>query len=262
MIKFLGCELIHTTAYNPKAYGLVERYHRVLKAFLKAQSNPNEWYSNLGWILLGLRFAVRDDFEFSPAEIVFGTSLRLPGEYFSTPNHRVSSAEYVSQLQQFIKILQPVPTRKITSRVMHVDSKLSTWSHVFVRNDGVKIGLQRPYNGPFRFLQRSDKYFQLNMNGTIGNVCIDRLNPQTCLTRMTLSNSKLIHFFRFHTKTTQSASREKILLSHLLWFHEKVALSDRQDVTVYNACKHVLFHSVFVILVQSSNHCFIASCLS
>ena len=102
LTKFLGCELIHTTAYNPKANGLVERYHRVLKASLKAQSNPNEWYSNLGWILLGLRSAVRDDFEFSPAEMVFGTSLRLPGEYFSTPNHHVSPAEYVSQLQQFI----------------------------------------------------------------------------------------------------------------------------------------------------------------
>ena len=91
--------------------------------------------------------------------MVFDTSLRLPGEYFSTPNHHVSPAEYVSQLQQFIKNLQPVPTRKITSRVTHVDSKLSTCSHVFVRNDGVKIGLQRPYNGPFRVLQRSDKYF-------------------------------------------------------------------------------------------------------
>ena len=69
--------LIHTTAYNPKANGLVERYHRVLKASLKAQSNPNEWYSNLGWILLGLRSAVRDDSEFSPAEMVFGTSLTV-----------------------------------------------------------------------------------------------------------------------------------------------------------------------------------------
>ena len=27
LTKFLGCELIHTTAYNPKAIRLVERYH-------------------------------------------------------------------------------------------------------------------------------------------------------------------------------------------------------------------------------------------
>ena len=63
LTKFLDCELIHTTAYNPKVNGLVERYHRVLKASLKAQSNPNEWYSNFGWILLDLRSAIGDDFE-------------------------------------------------------------------------------------------------------------------------------------------------------------------------------------------------------
>ena len=63
LTKFLDCELIHTTAYNPKANELVERYHRVLKTSLKAQPNPNEWYSNLGWILLDLRSAIRDDFK-------------------------------------------------------------------------------------------------------------------------------------------------------------------------------------------------------
>ena len=31
LAKFLGCELIHTTSYNPKANGLVERFYRVLK---------------------------------------------------------------------------------------------------------------------------------------------------------------------------------------------------------------------------------------
>ena len=31
LTKFFGCELIHTTAYNSKANGLIERYHRVLE---------------------------------------------------------------------------------------------------------------------------------------------------------------------------------------------------------------------------------------
>ena len=74
-----------------------------------------------------------------------------------------------------------MPTRKITSRVTHEDSKVSTCSHVFVRNDGVKICLQGPYNGPFRVLQCSDKHFQLNMNGTIDSVSIDRLKPANLL---------------------------------------------------------------------------------
>jgi len=69
LTKFLGCELIHTTSYNPKANGLLERCHRVLKASIKAQIHPQIWCSNLGLILLGIRSTVRDDVEFSPAEM-------------------------------------------------------------------------------------------------------------------------------------------------------------------------------------------------
>ena len=36
LAKFLGCEFINTTSYNPKANGIVERYHRALKASIKA----------------------------------------------------------------------------------------------------------------------------------------------------------------------------------------------------------------------------------
>ena len=40
--KILGSKLIYTTSYNPKANGLVERFH--VKAALKAQLNPGDWY--------------------------------------------------------------------------------------------------------------------------------------------------------------------------------------------------------------------------
>ena len=181
LAKFLGCDIIQTTAYNPKANGLVERYHRVLKASLKSQTYPGDWYKNLGWILLGIRATVREDLEHSPAEMVYGTSLRLPGEYFANANNPPSSTEYMEQLQQFVQNLKPVPTRKKDYRKMHVDQKLSTCSHVFVRHDAVRVGLQRPYDGPFKVLQRSKKYFKLNQNGIIDNVSIDRLKPANLL---------------------------------------------------------------------------------
>ena len=92
-----------------------------------------------------------------------------------------TSVEYVHQLRKFVRDLRPVPTRKFASRPIHVDDKLFTCSHVFVRNDGVKVGLQRPYDGPFKVLQRSRKYFKLNLNGELDNVCIDRLKPANIL---------------------------------------------------------------------------------
>ena len=120
LTKFLRCELIHTTSYNPKANGFVERCHRVLKAGFKTQTHPNDWYSNLGWILLEIRFSIRNDVDFSPAEMIYGTIIRLPGEYFFPSIERPIFVEYVHQLQKFVRDLRPVPTRKIASRLIHV----------------------------------------------------------------------------------------------------------------------------------------------
>ena len=111
LAKFLGCELINTTSYNPTANGIVERYHRVLKASIKAQKQPSDWYSNLGWILLGLRTTIRNDMDFSSAEMLYGSSLRIPGEFLS-PQKEQSHIEYVQQLQSFVQTLKPTPIRK------------------------------------------------------------------------------------------------------------------------------------------------------
>ena len=113
--------------------------------------------------MLRIRSTIRDDIDFSPAEMIYGTSIRLPGECFSPSMECPTSVEYVHQLQKFVRDLRPVPTRKFASRPIYVNDKLFTCSHVFVRNDGVKVGLQRPYDGPFKVLQCSRKYFKLNL---------------------------------------------------------------------------------------------------
>ena len=180
MAKFLGCKLINTTPYNPKANGIVEQYHRVLKASIKAQKQPSDWYSNLGWILLGLGTTICNDMDFSPAEMLYDSSLRLPGEFLS-PQKEQSHIEYVQELRSFVQNLKPTPVRKPTPRSVYIDRKLSTCSHVFVRHDAVKIGLQRPYDGPYKVLQRTDKYFKIKLNGIVDNVSIDRLKPAILL---------------------------------------------------------------------------------
>ena len=68
--------------------GLVERFHRQLKAALKAQHNPSFWMDALPLVLLGVRTALKEDTSSMAAEMVYGTTLRLPGEFFtpsSTP---------------------------------------------------------------------------------------------------------------------------------------------------------------------------------
>jgi transposase InsO family protein len=45
LMSLLGSKRSRTTAYHPQANGMVERFHRQLKAALKAQSNPDSLYS-------------------------------------------------------------------------------------------------------------------------------------------------------------------------------------------------------------------------
>ena len=81
LMQLLGTKRIRTTAYHPMADGLIEHLHRQLTAALKAHHNPACWTEILPMVLLGIRTAVKEDIGCSMAELVYGTSLRLPGEF-------------------------------------------------------------------------------------------------------------------------------------------------------------------------------------
>ncbi len=67
-----------TTSYHPQTNGMVERFHQQLKA----QPNPDAWMIWLPLILLGIRTAIKADLNAIVSELVYGTTLRLPGEFF------------------------------------------------------------------------------------------------------------------------------------------------------------------------------------
>lgn len=79
LVKFVGAKRIRTTAYHPQANGKIERWHRCLKAAVKCHLT-DKWVDVLPHILLGLRSCVVKDLGTSPAEMVYGQTLRLPGE--------------------------------------------------------------------------------------------------------------------------------------------------------------------------------------
>ena len=77
----LGVKLHHTSAYHPQANGMIERFHRSLKTALKARLTGLNWVEELPWVLLGLRNAPKEEFRYSSAELVYGESLTVPGEF-------------------------------------------------------------------------------------------------------------------------------------------------------------------------------------
>ena len=96
-MELLGTMCLRTTAYHPIVNGIVERFHHQLKAALKAYPNSTHWVDSLPMVLLGIRTALKTDLGCSVAELVYGTTLRIPGEFFVS--EQTNPAEFVSQLK-------------------------------------------------------------------------------------------------------------------------------------------------------------------
>ena len=78
----LGISTTTTTAYNPEANGIVERFHRSLKAALMSRCTSEKWKLELPWVLLGLRTTPKDVDDHAPAEKVYGDNLTVPADFF------------------------------------------------------------------------------------------------------------------------------------------------------------------------------------
>ena len=166
IMTIMGTTRICTTSYRPQANGLVERFHRQLKGALRAQLGTHSWTESLPLVLLGIRTALKEDLHCTVAELVYGMSLRLPGEIFSSSSlPSIPDSDYVTRLKQYMSTLRATPACNPLSRNSFIDDSLSSTSHIFIRRDAVKKPLQQPYDGPFRVLSRTDKYFVVDING-------------------------------------------------------------------------------------------------
>ena len=137
LAKFLRSKLIYTTSYNSKANELVKPFYLVLKAALKAQLNPSNWYSNLGWILLSLHVTFVDHFSHCPTEILYGCPLRLPGEFLipGEPNKQsLLENTYVPNLKMLMEQLTATPIQTRSAQKTYLSNALFSASHIFIRD--------------------------------------------------------------------------------------------------------------------------------
>nr|VZI35605.1 unnamed protein product [Spirometra erinaceieuropaei] len=176
LLNFLDCTRIRTTAYHPAANGMVECFHRQLKTALRVAEDSENWSDNVPVALLGIRAALKSDLDCSAAELVFGTTLRLPGEIV-TPTSRGAEEtleNFVHRLRQFMRSLSPVPPRA-PSTEPYVEKGLANCTHVFVRCDRVRKPLESPYERTFRVLARNSKTFRILRGDKEDVVSIDRV---------------------------------------------------------------------------------------
>lgn len=212
----VGSQPQRTTSYNPKANGMVERFHRQMKASLKARLKDSNWFDQIPIIMLGIRTSPKEDLGCSPAELVYGTTIQLPGEFFEPESIQQNSEDYVNRLRNFMNTLQPVPgTRHYGPKPHYVHKQLLTCPYVFIRRDGYRAPLKPPYYGPFRVVERHDKFFVIEMNSRQDTVSIDRLKPANLLDE-TCKNEPLVgERAQIQTRSgRQSRQPDRLILHH------------------------------------------------
>lgn len=109
-----------------KWYG--REWHRTVKAAIKWHATE-KWCFLLPIVLLGLRAAVKNHSKTSPTEMVFGSPIHLPGEYFPQSRINAYNTEFVKLLRRQMQLLKP---------------------NVFVRSGHVRPSLETTVHGPIR----------------------------------------------------------------------------------------------------------------
>nr|VZI15661.1 unnamed protein product [Spirometra erinaceieuropaei] len=128
-----------------------------------AQSDPSRWSDHLPLVLLSLRSTLKADIGCTAADLVYGTSLRLPGDY-------------VEQLRSVMRNLRATPPRASPANSF-IPPDLDKCNFVLVRHDAVRRPLQPPYDGPYKVHRRSDKDVVIDRNGKSDTVSTDRVKP-------------------------------------------------------------------------------------
>jgi len=175
----LGCSRIRTTSYHPQANGLVERFHRQLKSSIRSMPSPQFWIESLPFILLGIRSSVKADSTVTPCSMLYGCDIRLPGDFFVAPSvsAALSPNEFVARLKRHMQDVRPIASRHSQSAPVFIPKDLMTSDMVFLRNDTVRKPLTPPYDGPYKVIRRSEKYFEIIVRDKSTVVSVDRLKP-------------------------------------------------------------------------------------
>lgn len=215
LLRTLGTNRLRTTPYHPQCNGIIERFHRTLKAAILCH-DPSNWTDYLPTILLGLRSVHKADLNASPAELVYGTTLRIPGEFFDSKLEMKTQTETVTQLRNLMRNLRPTDTNWHSVKTPFVNKSLSTCTHVFVRNDSVRPSLSHPYEGPYLVISRTPKHFTVEVNRRKVNISIDRLKPAFSddfnLNRNSTSFSSHPVLLPVSTSTSTSTSSDPVSL--------------------------------------------------
>ena len=114
---------------------MVERFNSQLKAAIMAHESPNPWTITLPAVLLGVCSAVKERLSRSAAEMIYGTTLRLPGEFTQqyTVVANTDLENYLDKLRVAMSRLCLCPPRETHQTNVFQYKEIETCTHVFLR---------------------------------------------------------------------------------------------------------------------------------
>ena len=137
LLEQFGIASLSTTAYHPQANGLVEGMHCQLKGALKARLNDAAWMDELPLVLLGMRSAWKEGPDSTPAKLIYGESLRLPGQMVPgvAPINPVTGPVPLAAFFQRMRSITPVPSSHHSTQQPYVPASLRTAASVWTRTN-------------------------------------------------------------------------------------------------------------------------------
>jgi hypothetical protein len=176
--RSLGFHRIRTTAFHPQSNGLLERFHRTLKAALRSKVIGGAvWTEALPLVLLALRITPQAN-DCSAFEMVTGATPLLP-QCGVAPSVDHLTSGYVQRLARILQ-QQFVDPRSTTQQFSEdsIPAELSNCDRVWLRIDRIRRPLEAPYAGPYTVVRRLGKVFILRkLDGSEVSVSVDRLKP-------------------------------------------------------------------------------------
>ena len=155
---------------------MVERFNSQLKAAIMAHESPNPWTITLPAVLLGVCSAVKERLSRSAAEMIYGTTLRLPGEFTQqyTVDANTDLENYLDKLRVAMSRLCLCPPRETHQTNVFQYKEIETCTHVFLRLIAIAPPLTALYDGPYKVVARVMKIL---IKGKVETVSLDRVKP-------------------------------------------------------------------------------------
>ena len=158
MHEKLGTLVTYTPLYHPASLGSLERQHRDIKSSLKKALHHmgdmfgHKWLDVLPWVLLGRRTTYQPELGASPAELVYGSTLTVPGELAGADLHQDKDLPSLLERLQKNAARPPVQTAHHQTPSVHMPTDLKRVSHVWVRKRKT-TPLSSVYDGPWPIVE-------------------------------------------------------------------------------------------------------------